>query len=64
VVEARDWCKTNHPGSPITEIGPGGKRWQPRKRQSDLAGEGEERSARPDLGAQERSERDRTSGPS
>ena len=22
--EARDWCK--HPGSPITEIGPGGKR--------------------------------------
>jgi hypothetical protein len=24
--EARDWCKTHHPGSPITEIGPGGKR--------------------------------------
>ena len=22
--EARDWCKTHHPGSPITEIGPGG----------------------------------------
>ena len=24
--EARDWCKTHHPGSPVTEIGPGGKR--------------------------------------
>jgi hypothetical protein len=24
--EARDWCKSHHPGSPITEIGPGGKR--------------------------------------
>ena len=24
--EARDWCKTHHPGSPITEVGPGGKR--------------------------------------
>ena len=24
--EARDWCKTHHPGSPIEEIGPGGKR--------------------------------------
>jgi hypothetical protein len=23
--EARDWCRTHHPGSPITEIGPGGK---------------------------------------
>jgi hypothetical protein len=23
--EARDWCKAHHPGSPITEIGPGGK---------------------------------------
>ena len=22
--EARDWCKTPHPGSPITEIGPDG----------------------------------------
>lgn len=22
--EARDWCKTHHPGSPITEIGRGG----------------------------------------
>ena len=22
--EARDWCKTHHPGSPVTEIGP---RW-------------------------------------
>jgi hypothetical protein len=21
--EARDWCKTHHPGSPITEVGPG-----------------------------------------
>jgi hypothetical protein len=20
--EARDWCKTHHPGSPITEVGP------------------------------------------
>ena len=29
--EARDWCKTHHPGSPITEIGPGGKR-APRKK--------------------------------
>ena len=33
-------------GSPITEIGPGGKRWQPRNRQSDRAGEA--RSARRD----------------
>ena len=24
--EARDWCKAHHPGSPITEIGPSGKR--------------------------------------
>jgi hypothetical protein len=24
--EARDWCLKHHPGSPITEIGPGGKR--------------------------------------
>ena len=24
--EARDWCRTHHPGSPITEIGPSGKR--------------------------------------
>ena len=24
--EAKDWCKAHHPGSPITEIGPGGKR--------------------------------------
>ena len=30
--EARDWCKTHHPGSPITEIGPGGKRGAPKKR--------------------------------
>ena len=29
--EARDWCKTHHPGSPITEVGPGGKR-APRKK--------------------------------
>ena len=28
--EARDWCRTHHPSSPITEIGPGGKR-PPRK---------------------------------
>ena len=38
--EARDWCKTHHPGSPITEIGPGGKARRPRNRQSDRAGEG------------------------
>jgi hypothetical protein len=31
--EARDWCKTHHPGSPITEIGPGGKRAGPKKRE-------------------------------
>jgi hypothetical protein len=30
--EARDWCKTHHPGSPITEIGPRGKR-APKKRE-------------------------------
>jgi hypothetical protein len=24
--EAKDWCKTHRPGSPITEIGPGGQR--------------------------------------
>jgi hypothetical protein len=24
--EARDWCARNHPGSPIEEIGRGGKR--------------------------------------
>jgi hypothetical protein len=29
--EARDWCAQNHPGSPIEEIGPGGKR-APRKK--------------------------------
>jgi hypothetical protein len=23
--EAKDWCKAHHPGSPITEIGPGEK---------------------------------------
>jgi hypothetical protein len=22
-LEARDWCRTHHPGSPITEIGAG-----------------------------------------
>ena len=27
----KDWCKTHHPGSPITEIGPGGKRAAPKK---------------------------------
>src|SRR3954454_20831125 len=31
--EARDWCRTHHPGSPITEIGPGGKRAAPKKRE-------------------------------
>ena len=30
--EARDWCRTHHPGSPITEVGPGGKR-APKKRE-------------------------------
>jgi ATP-dependent DNA ligase len=29
--EARDWCRTHHSGSPITEIGPGGKRAAPKK---------------------------------
>jgi hypothetical protein len=29
--KSRDWCKTHHPGSPITEVGPGGKR-APRKK--------------------------------
>jgi hypothetical protein len=29
--EARDRCKTHHPGLPITEVGPGGKR-APRKK--------------------------------
>ena len=24
--EARDWCLKHHPGSPITEVGPDGKR--------------------------------------
>ena len=24
--EARGWCKTHHPGLPITEVGPDGKR--------------------------------------
>jgi hypothetical protein len=43
--EARD-LQGAPSGSPITEIGPGGKRWQPRNRQSDRAGEA--RSARRD----------------
>jgi hypothetical protein len=29
--EARDWCKTHHPGSPVTEIGRGGKRTATKK---------------------------------
>jgi hypothetical protein len=29
--EVRDWCKAHHPGSPITEVGPGGKRAASRK---------------------------------
>lgn len=29
--EARDWCLKHHWGSPITEIGPGGKRAAPKK---------------------------------
>jgi hypothetical protein len=35
--EARDWCKAHDPGSPITEISPGGKRAaakKPRERPS------------------------------
>jgi hypothetical protein len=32
--EARDWCKTHHPGSPVTEIGPGASARRPRN-QSD-----------------------------
>ena len=28
--EARDWCKTHHPGSPITEVGPGERQRNPR----------------------------------
>ena len=35
--EARDWCKTHHPGSSITEIGPGGKR-APRKKRPERPG--------------------------
>jgi hypothetical protein len=33
--EAREWCRTHHPGSPITEIGPGGKRAKPPARERD-----------------------------
>jgi hypothetical protein len=29
--EARDWCAKQHPGSPIEEIGPGGKRAESRR---------------------------------
>src|SRR3954469_23924708 len=29
--EAKDWCKAHHPGSSITEVGPGGKRAAPKK---------------------------------
>ena len=32
--EARDWCMTHHPGSPITEVGPGGKRAAKAKKKS------------------------------
>jgi hypothetical protein len=53
--EARDWCKTHHPGSPITEIGSG----------RQTTGAQETMSARRDRclrGAQERSERVRRRG--
>ena len=30
--EASDWCKVYHPASPITEVGPGGKRAAAKKR--------------------------------
>jgi hypothetical protein len=36
-VEARDWCRTHHPGSPITEVGPGGKP-APRKKTGAWSG--------------------------
>jgi hypothetical protein len=29
--EARGWCAQHHPGSPIEEIGPGGRRATPKK---------------------------------
>ena len=29
--EARDWCKAHYPGSPVTEIGPGGQRARAKK---------------------------------
>ena len=32
--EARDWCRTHHPGSPITEIGRSGKRKPPASKPS------------------------------
>ena len=31
--EAEDWCKIYHPASSVTEIGPGGKRGAPQKRE-------------------------------
>jgi hypothetical protein len=37
--EARDWCMTHHPGSPIKEVGPGGKA-RPRTRCREEAWEG------------------------
>jgi hypothetical protein len=36
--EAKDWCKAHHPGSPITEVGPGGKRAVPKKRSERPSG--------------------------
>jgi hypothetical protein len=32
--EARDWCAKNHPGSPIEEIGRGGKRAERQRSQT------------------------------
>jgi hypothetical protein len=37
--EARDWCRTHHPGSPITEVGPGGKRAAKNPREPVRVGE-------------------------
>jgi hypothetical protein len=36
--EARDWCANHHPGSPIEEIGPGGKRAAKQRAKTERAG--------------------------
>jgi hypothetical protein len=36
--EARDWCANHHPGSPIEEIGPGGKRAAKQRPKTERAG--------------------------